>query len=199
MTTTKEPKARKKDIAIKADDVIRDRFVSLQNKLKKEIDPNFTMEQLLVLLLDTYDSNTLKFTHLERELIDRASKIAGETSDGIIKKGALLFAQKTLTNSKKGNKPIDLTTSKTAGAADMRVEEAAIAMMEENETAENWYDRKFINQRSLAERTGANRAVIQRYLVTHQEQLDAHHKKHGMTEDHNRQVFNYFRVHGKQE
>lgn len=197
--TIKETKTRKKDITIKAGDELHERFSALQNKLKKEIDPDFTREQLLVLLLDSYEANTLSFNHFERDLIDRAAKSAGETSDSLIKKGALLFAQKTISSVKKGNEPIDLATSRTAGAADMRVKEAVESMMEENDNAANWFERKYINQRSLSERTGANRQVIQRYLATHQEHIESHHKKHAMTEDHNRQVFNYYRVHGNNE
>lgn len=197
--TIKETKTRKKDIAIKASDELHERFTTFKNKLKKEINFDITNEQLLVLLLDSYEANTLTFNHFERDLIDRAAKSAGETSDSLIKKGALLFAQKTISNVKKGNEPIDLATSRTAGAADMRVKEAVDAMMEENDNAANWFERKYINQRSLSEKTGANRQVIQRYLATHQEHIESHHKKHGMTEDHNRQVFNYYRVHGNNE
>lgn len=199
-TEAKKTSARTgKSLNVRMPEDKHQRFVDLHEALRKKIDVKLTQEEVLMMLIDAYESNTIQYTNVERELINRAAQIAGETPDSIIKKGALLFAQKTLTAHKKGDEPIDLTTSKTAGAADMRVEEAVNAMMEENDKAANWYDRKFINQRALIERTGANRAVIQRYLVTHQEQLDAHHAKHKMTEDHNRQVFNYQRVHGKTE
>ena len=70
----------------------------------------------------------------------------------------------------------------------------------------NWYERRFISQKAVADyakerktqdpnNLTLNIGVIKRYLLNHQADIEQHHLKHNMDEDHNRKVFNYKRMH----
>jgi hypothetical protein len=102
-------------------------------------------------------------------------------------------------------KEVDKSSRTSPKAADLRAAEIVTEMMADNDKSEQWYQRRFINQKSIGEYAKKrkqldhhnfilNTNVIKRYLQNHQEIIAQHHLKYKMQPDHNRRVFNHQRI-----
>jgi hypothetical protein len=163
--------------------------------------------QLLSLLWDNFKYSSNRFTEEEKYLIDEAVQTCGEPIE-VFKKSAIVKAAKRIITDK--DKPIsirevNINSRTSTKAADLRVAEIIFEMMLHNEQADHWYERRFISQKAVADYARERKAqsadnltlnigVIKRYLLSHQEEIEQHHLKYNMKENHNRKVFNYKRM-----
>lgn len=163
--------------------------------------------RLLSLLWDNFKYSSNRFTEEEKYLIDEALQTCGESIE-VFKKSAIIKAAKRIIADK--DKPVsirevNINSRTSTRAADLRVAEIIAEMMLHNEEAPHWYERRFISQKAVADYAIERKAqsannltlnigVIKRYLLNHQKEIEQHHLKYNMDEDHNRKVFNYKRM-----
>jgi hypothetical protein len=172
----------------------RDKFVEFCNK------NHMTQSQAF----KRYEDFMFLYTEKEQKIIDEACEISGLTQSEIYKQSALKCA-KSILNKKKNAVPIEEVNknSKTSGrAADLRVKEFVDEIMLSNDSIsdDEWYKRKYLSKSYILDeslekhRTDSSfssfsAAVVQRYLTAHRKEIEEHHKKHNMNQDHNNRAF----------
>lgn len=121
--------------------------------------------------------------------LQAAAEKLGVTVESIIIKGALKFATKAMTTD----------PEKQLNSVDTKIQEFVDGVMETNEKAKEWFDKREITQgfivKAIKEATGkeVNRANVSAYIAANEAVLKEHHAKCEIEPDHNRRVFNHFR------
>jgi predicted ribonuclease YlaK len=167
--------------------------------------------KLLEIIWNSFKYSQIQFTDEEKQLIERALKMSNLSIEELKKRAILRAARNIITNKDKPIvlKEVDKNSRTSARAADLRVADIVAEMMLHNDQAEQWYKRKFINQKTISEyakdrkqssmnNLSPNTEVIKRYLENYQEVIAKHHAKYDMHEDHNRKVFNFIRIKNNQ-
>jgi predicted ribonuclease YlaK len=167
--------------------------------------------KLLEIIWNSFKYSQIQFTDEEKQLIERALKMSNLSIEELKKRAILRAARNIITNKDKPIvlKEVDKNSRTSARAADLRVVDIVAEMMLHNDQAEQWYKRKFINQKTISEyakdrkqssmnNLSPNTEVIKRYLENYQEVIARHHAKYDMQEDHNRRVFNFIRIKNNQ-
>jgi hypothetical protein len=166
-----------------------------------------SQHEVLKIIWDNFKYSQVLFNDEEKQLIDQALEMSGLSIEELKKQSMLKAVRSIIIN--KGKvvvlKEVDKNSRTSARAADLRVVEIVAEMMLHNDQAEQWYQRKFINQKTISEYAKKrkeldqnnftlNTGVIKRYLENYQEIIAQHHLKHDMHEDYNRKVFNFMRI-----
>jgi hypothetical protein len=167
--------------------------------------------KLLEIIWDNFKYSQIQFNDEEKQLIERALKMSNLSIEELKKQAILRAAKNIIANKDKPivSKEVDRNSRTSAKAADLRVADIVAEMMLHNDQAEQWYKRKFINQKTISEyakdrkqlsvnNLSLNTGVIKRYLENYQEVIARHHAKYDMQEDHNRKVFNFIRIKNNQ-
>ena len=162
---------------------------------------------LLEIIWDNFKYAYISFDTEEKGIIDRALEISGLSIEELKKQSILRAARNIIANKDKVTvlKEVDKNSRTSTRAADLRIAEIVAEMILHNDQAEQWYQRKFINQKTIGEyakkrkqldqnNLSLNTGVIKRYLENYQELIAQHHLKHDMQEDYNRKVFNFMRM-----
>ncbi len=162
---------------------------------------------LLKIIWDNFKYSHIPFDSEEKSLINQALEISGLSIEELKKQSILKAAKNIIVNKDRVVvlKEVDKNSRTSTKAADLRVAEVVAEMMLHNDQAEQWYQRKFINQKTISEyakkrkeldqnNLALNINVIKRYLQNYQELIVQHHLKHQMQEDYNRKVFNFIRL-----
>ena len=163
--------------------------------------------KLLEIIWDNFKYSQILFDVEEKQLIDQALEMSNLSIEELKKQSILKAVRSIIANKGKVAvlKEVDKNSRTSARAADLRVTEIVAEMMLHNDQAEQWYQRKFINQKTISEYAKKrkeldqnnftlNTSVIKRYLENYQELIVQHHLKHDMHEDYNRKVFNFMRL-----
>ena len=196
-------KVRKQQLSINpVDERIKTEFLQYQKE------HNITSKhKLLEIIWNNFKYSQIQFNDEEKQLIDQALEISGLSIEELKKQSILKAVRSIMVN--KGKvvvlKEVDKNSRTSARAADLRIAEIVAEMMLHNDQAEQWYQRKFINQKTISEYAKKrkeldqnnftlNTGVIKRYLENYQEIIVQHHLKHDMHEDYNRKVFNFIRT-----
>lgn len=180
----------------------------LQYQKKRDIS---SKGKLLEIIWNNFKYSQVQFDDEEKQLIDRALKMSNLSIEELKKQSILRTARNIIANKDKPVvlKEVDRNSRTSAKAADLRVADIVAEMMLHNDQAEQWYQRKFINQKTIGEyakdrkqlsvnNLSLNTGVIKRYLENYQEVIAKHHLKYDMQEDHNRRVFNFIRIKNNQ-
>jgi len=167
--------------------------------------------KLLEIIWDNFKYSQIQFDDEEKQLIERALKMSNISIEELKKQAILRTARNIIANKDKPVilKEVNRNSRTSTRAADLRVADIVAEMMLHNDQAEQWYKRKFINQKTISEyakdrkqlsinNLSLNTGVIKRYLENYQEVIAKHHLKHNMQEDHNRRVFNFIRIKNNQ-
>lgn len=167
--------------------------------------------KLLEIIWSSFKYSQIQFTDEEKRLIEQALKMSNLSIEELKKRAILRAARNIITNKDKPIvlKEVDKNSRTSARAADLRVADIVAEMMLHNDQAEQWYKRRFINQKTISEyakdrkqssmnNLSPNIEVIKRYLENYQEVIARHHAKYDMQEDHNRKVFNFIRIKNNQ-
>ena len=170
-----------------------------------------SQHEVLKIIWDNFKYSQVQFNDEEKLLIDRALKMSNISIEELKKQSILRTARSIISNKDKPVmlKEVDKNSRTSAKAADLRVADIVAEMMLHNDQAQQWYQRKFINQKTIGEyakdrkqlsvnNLSLNTGVIKRYLENYQEVIAKHHLKHDMQEDHNRRVFNFIRIKNNQ-
>ena len=86
----------------------------------------------------------------------------------------------------------------------LRVEKIVDELVKQNETVKEWFDRRYINQKTIFEFAKEKKRLtpdflavssrsIKQYLAINKNKIDEYNKKHDMSEDHNLKV-HYFKL-----
>jgi len=167
--------------------------------------------KLLEMIWDNFKYSQVLFNDEEKQLIEQALKMSNLSIEQLKKQAILRTARNIIANKGKAivQKEVDRNSRTSTKAADLRVADIVAEMMLHNDQAEQWYKRKFINQKTIGEyakdrkqqsmsNLSLNTGVIKRYLENYQEVIAKHHAKYDMQEDHNRKVFNFIRIKNNQ-
>ncbi len=167
--------------------------------------------KLLEIIWDNFKYSQIQFNDEEKQLIEQALKMSNLSIEELKKQAILRTVKNIIANKGKPivSKEVDRNSRTSAKAADLRVADIVAEMMLHNDQAEQWYKRKFINQKTISEyakdrkqlsinNLSLNTGVIKRYLENYQEVIAKHHAKYDMQEDHNRKVFNFIRIKNNQ-
>jgi len=167
--------------------------------------------KLLEMIWDNFKYSQVLFNDEEKQLIEQALKMSNLSIEQLKKQAILRTARNIIANKGKAivQKEVDRNSRTSTKAADLRVADIVAEMMLHDDQAEQWYKRKFINQKTIGEyakdrkqqsmsNLSLNTGVIKRYLENYQEVIAKHHAKYDMQEDHNRKVFNFIRIKNNQ-
>jgi len=156
---------------------------------------NLTQVEAAKVLLQNYLYCSLDFTKEDTKIIDSALVIAPKTYNKKIKKAVLRCAN-SIVDSNTGDGTTDITTPKSGHAADRRADVLLDLIFKDNETAPNWYDKKFITGTSFLKyalrlkdisdvAVTTSKAVIDRCLERRSALIASHHSEHGLNDTHN--------------
>ena len=195
MSTNKQGNRQKNLLSINAIDMdIKDEFV------KHAKETNLTQGELFKKLWHHYQNFYIPLNEEEQELVSKAYAISSKTINKKLKKALLHITQKVLELQRiDASVVVDKDTKNSSRAADMRVAEIVNEMMLANDTATEWYDRKFLSQRAIFDyaldrkfkdpsNLSLSIGVISRFLDSNKDMLEKHHNKYGLDENHNRKA-----------
>jgi hypothetical protein len=159
-----------------------------------------SQNQLFIEVWSGFKKNCPPFNQKELEIINQATSILDKSLHDFIKKTVLRTAKRIINNKDKSPQEVDKNMRNSYRSADLRAKEIVEEMMEQNDTAPNWYDRKFLSKKAIADYSKIRRAtiegamavnmsVIERYLSGHKTEINEHHKKHGLLKDHNLKAY----------
>jgi len=161
---------------------------------------NLTQGELFKKLWHNYQNFYIPLETEEQELVSKAYTVSSKTMNKRLKKALLHLAEKVLElQNTDDSLVIDKDTKNSSRAADMRVTEIVNEMMLANDSATEWYDRKFLSQRAIFDyaldrkfkdpsNLSLSISVISRFLDSNKDMLDEHHNKYGLDENHNRKA-----------
>lgn len=176
-------KSSKEDIK---DAIIQFRAIADDNKID--------FGSLLLEMVKTYQSaqNTVELTNDEESLVNEAVSTGIERSK-LLKTGLLAESRKVIKQAENLSKlkedfeaGNDNVTSTLRGSADLRIDRAVKAVFAHNDCQSDIGNQWFITATAIQKLTNCNMPAIKNYLSAHQTEVDAHHKKHELTEDNNR-------------
>jgi hypothetical protein len=195
MSTSKQSNRHKNLLSINAIDMdIKEEFV----KHAKEV--NITQGELFKKLWHNYQNFYIPLEQEEQELVNRAYTVSSKTMNKKLKKALLHLAEKVLElQTMDASAVVDKDTKNSSRAADMRVTDIVNEMMLANNTATEWYDRRFLSQRAIFDyaldrkfkdpsNLSLSISVISRFIDSNKDMLDEHHSKYGLDENHNRKA-----------
>lgn len=195
MSTNKQGNRQKNLLSINAIDMdIKEEFV------KHAKDNNLTQGELFKKVWRNYQNFYIPLEQEEQQLVSKAYAISYKTINKKLKKALLHIAQKVLELQViDASVIVDKDTKNSSRAADMRVAEIVNEMMLANDTATEWYDRKFLSQRAIFDyaldrkfkdpsNLSLSIGVISRFLDSNKDMLNEHHNKYGLDENHNRKA-----------
>lgn len=195
MSTNKQGNRHKNLLSINAIDMdIKEEFV------KHAKEGNITQGELFKKLWHNYQNFYIPLEQEEQELVNKAYAISSKTINKKLKKALLHLAEKVLElQTIDASAVVDKDTKNSSRAADMRVADIVNEMMLANDSATEWYDRKFLSQRAIFDyaldrkfkdpsNLSLSISVISRFLDSNKYMLDEHHSKYGLDENHNRKA-----------
>lgn len=195
MSTNKQGNRQKNLLSINAIDMdIKEEFV------KHAKESNLTQGELFKKLWHHYQNFYIPLNEEEQELVSKAYAVSSKTINKKLKKALLHIAQKVLELQViDASVIVDKDTKNSSRAADMRVTDIVNEMMLANDTATEWYDRKFLSQRAIFDyaldkkfkdpsNLSLSISVISRFLDSNKDMLEKHHNKYGLDENHNRRA-----------
>lgn len=195
MSTSKQGNRQKNLLSINAIDMdIKEEFV----KYAKEV--NVTQGELFKKLWHNYQNFYIPLEQEEQELVNKAYVISSKTINKKLKRALLHLAEKVLKlQTIDASAVVDKDTKNSSRAADMRVADIVNEMMLANDSATEWYDRKFLSQRAIFDyaldrkfkdpsNLSLSISVISRFLDSNKDMLDEHHSKYDLDENHNRKA-----------
>jgi hypothetical protein len=194
MSTNKQGNRQNNLLSINAIDMdIKEEFV----KHAKEV--NITQGELFKKLWHNYQNFYIPLEREEQELVNKAYALSSKTINKKLKKALLNLAEKVLEVQTIDAGVVDKDTKNSSRAAGMRVTDIVNEMMLANDTAIEWYDRKFLSQRAIFDyaldrkfkdpsNLSLSISVISRFLDSNKDMLDEHHNKYGLDENHNRKA-----------
>jgi len=195
MSSNKQDNRQKNLLSINAIDIeVKEEFV------RHAKDNNLTQGELFKKLWHNYQNFYIPLELEEQDLVSKAYTISSKTINKKLKKALLHLAGKVLEFQKTDDSvAINKDTKNSSRAADMRVAEVVSEMILANDTATEWYDRKFLSQRAIFDyaldrkfkdpnNLSLSISVISRFLDSNREMLDEHHNKYGLDENHNRKA-----------
>ena len=195
MSANKQGNRQKNLLSINAIDTeVKEEFV------RHAKDNNLTQGELFKKLWHNYQNFYIPLEKEEQEIVSKAYTISSKTMNKKLKKALLHLAEKVLElQNADDSLVIDKDTKNSSRAADMRVAEVVNEMMLDNDTATEWYDRKFLSQRAIFDyaldrkfkdpsNLSLSISVISRFLDSNKDMLNEHHNKYGLDENHNRKA-----------
>lgn len=195
MISNKQDNRQKNLLSINAIDIeVKEEFV------RHAKDNNLTQGELFKKLWRNYQNFYIPLELEEQELVSKAYAVSSKTINKKLKKALLHLAEKVLElQTIDASVAIDKDTKNSSRAADMRVAEVVNEMMLANDTATEWYDRKFLSQRAIFDyaldrkfkdpsNLSLSISVISRFLDSNRDMLDEHHNKYNLDENHNRKA-----------
>lgn len=158
--------------------------------------------QLFIEIWNNFKKHYLAFDEQEQALIEQALSIVDKSFDEFVKKTVLKAVKRTIANKDLLSQEVDINKRNSYRAASLRVKEIVEEMMEQNDTAPNWYERKFLSKKAIADYAkvrkikvkGAmslNMSVIERYLNSYKAEIEEHHKKYNLSKDHNLKAYHH--------
>lgn len=98
----------------------------------------------------------------------------------------------------------DLSLKNSSKSSFLRVEKIVDELVKQNDTVKEWFDRRYINQktifefakekkRSIPDFLAVSSRSIKQYLSINKNKIDEYNKKHNISEDHNLKV-HYFKL-----
>ncbi len=195
MSSNKQDNRQKNLLSINAIDIeVKEEFV------RHAKDNNLTQGELFKKLWRNYQNFYIPLELEEQELVSKAYAVSSKTINKKLKKALLHLAEKVLElQTIDASVAIDKDTKNSSRAADMRVAEVVNEMMLANDTATEWYDRKFLSQRAIFDyaldrkfkdpnNLSLSISVISRFLDSNRDMLNEHHNKYNLDENHNRKA-----------
>jgi len=195
MSTSKQGNRHKNLLSINTIDLeIKEEFV------KHAKEGNLTQAELFKKVWHNYQNFYIPLEQEEQELVNRAYLVSSKTINKKLRKALLHLAEKVLElQNADDSLVIDKDTKNSSRAADMRVADIVNEMMLANDTAQEWYDRKFLSQRAIFDyaldrkfkdpsNLSLSISVISRFLDSNKDILEKHHSKYGLDENHNRKA-----------
>ena len=161
---------------------------------------NIHYNQLFQEVFRFYQNFYFDLNDEELALMQQASKLAPHTLTSRTKKLTLRYAQNIITTGNKPAKPINLQAKNSAAAAKARANSLLQEIMTHNDNACHWYDKILITKSAILEYAKKKKQqdsaslslghlVLSSCLERHQEEIEAHHKQHGLDPKHNSRAY----------
>ena len=162
---------------------------------------NLTQGELLKMLWHNYQNFYIPLDLDEQNLVSKAQEISSKSMNKKLKKTLLRLSENVLKSKKKvdDNIIVDKDIKNSSKAADIRVAEVVNEMILANDSAIEWYNRKFLSQRAIFDyaldrklkdpnNLSLSISVINRFLDNNKDMLNEHHAKYSLNECHNRKA-----------
>ena len=156
---------------------------------------NLDNGELLIAMVNAYENaqyqNGFELT-VDEELEVSQAVATGVTRSELLKTGLLAQARKVKSQAGKLEAlKASIETGKhnpttLKGSADLRIDRAVKAVFAHNDCQSDIGNQWFITATAIQKLTNCNMPAIKSYLSRYQSEIDAHHTKHGLTEDTNR-------------
>jgi hypothetical protein len=168
---------------------------------------DITYREYFISLIDNFEISNIVYSDDEKALIDKASNLSTVPMDEIKKQVILRAARNIINNNgylRTQNIP-DINSRTSSAAAFERISNIVEVMISHNDTAEEWYNKKYINQRSIdlyakklkeqsSDNLVASKVIINRYLDANKEKLKEHHALHDLSINHNRNAYHHLQT-----
>ena len=189
-------KVEKKELRITNVDVdIHDYFCDTAKNL------NLDKKQLFDLLLNTYQFFNFKLSEEEKDTL----KYINNTVPDIFQRKIKQVIEK-LGNKLKNTdyEDVDLSIKNSSKSAFLRIEKIIDDLVKQNDNGKEWFDRRYINQKTIFEFAKENKRLtpdflavsnrsIKQYLAINKIKINEYNNKYDMKEDHNLKV-HYFKL-----
>lgn len=174
-------------------------------------DNHLEQHKLQTMMWDNFNNLYVVFSEKEQGVINEARQLCDTIFKKAVKNSILRNAQKVIEMTHNpANTNVDETVKNSAKSADIRVARIVEEMIEGNKQAANWYDKVFINKKSILknaqerkkqnpESYGVGNIVIDRYIDRNKEFIQNHNNQEGLNENHNLKAYHQKNKIKKQE
>lgn len=190
-TASKSKRTRSNPLSINSvDPLVKKEFASFAHS--KDI----TQSNLFNQIWNNFKNFHIKLSEEEQDIINKASSVASVTLKKRIRRYLLKTANQLIDQELNNQQEVNTLLKNSSKAADIRLAEIISEIMQANDNATHWYDRKYLSQKSIFDYArerkelnpdgyGVSIPVINRYLERYKALIASHHEKHGMNADHN--------------
>ena len=157
---------------------------------------NLTQAELFTLMLNDYLSLGFDFNATEAAIMQEAKTLFPGTYEKRLKKTVLGYAESLINFENNPSNPVDVNNKNSRRAARARAENLIEQMINQNNTASNWYDKIFLTKSSVLDYASKQKqsnpnaivpgkAVLNCCLERNRERIEQHHAEHKLTPEHN--------------
>ena len=196
MATRKKFDIRVSDISAET----ANRFDEIKNKLYPG-EKSGVNKKTFETILKTHQFFNFKLSEEEKETLEYINNTVPDIFEKKIKQVISTLGNK-LKNTDYDD--ADLSLKNSSKSSFLRVEKIVDELVKQNETVKEWFDRRYINQKTIFEFAKEKKRLtpdflavssrsIKQYLAINKNKIDEYNKKHDMSEDHNLKVY-YFKL-----